>query len=65
MVMVRVRVRVGVRVIFCVVLFVLYFSCCIFPYCIYSLDIKLTLIMIKIDVTQETTAQLRSDKREL
>ena len=65
MVMVRVRVRFGVRVVFCFVLFVLYFSCCIFLYCIYSLDSNLTLIMINIDVTQETTAQLRSDKREL
>ena len=65
--MVRVRVRVRVRVIFCAVFFcvaffMLYFLCCIFLHCIYSLNIELTLTMQNIDVTQETIAQLRTEK---
>ena len=64
-VMVRVRVKVRVRVIFVLYYSVLYFLCCIFPYCIYSLDSEINSIMQNIDVTQETIAQLRSDKMNL
>ena len=65
--MVMVRVRVIFRaVFFCVVFFTyFYFPHCIFPRYIYSLNNKLTLTMKNIDVTQETTAKLRSNKREL
>ena len=45
--------------------FVLYGLCCLLPYCIYSLDSELTLTMQHIYVAQETTAQLRADKKEL
>ena len=52
---------VRARVIFCVVFFVLSFTILY----IYSLDSELTLTMQNIDVAQETTAQLRADKKEL
>ena len=58
-------VRVRVRVIFCVVFFCVVFWRCIVLYCIYSLDSDLTLTMQNIDVTQETTAQLRAEKINL
>ena len=62
--MVRVRVIFSV-LFFYIVLFMLYFSCCIFPYSIYSLYSELTLTMQNIDVTQETTSQLRADQNWL
>ena len=44
---------------------VLYSSCCIFTYGIYILDSEITLTIQNIDVTQENTAQLRSEKKEI
>ena len=54
--------------------FVLYFLCCIshvvssrciFQYCIYGLNSKLTITMQNIYVTQETKAEMRSNKKYL
>ena len=42
---------------------VLYSSCCIFTYGIYILDSEITLTTKNIDVTQENTAQVRSEKK--
>ena len=42
---------------------VLYSSCCIFTYGIYILDSEITLATKNIDVTQENTARVRSEKR--
>ena len=54
----------GLGLFFVLYFCVLYFSCCIFSWYIYSLDSELTLTMQNIDVRHETTAQLRADKKE-
>ena len=63
--MVRVGLGLGLGLFFVLHFSVSYFSCCIFPYYIYILNSEITLTMQNIDVTQESTEQLRANKKEL
>ena len=63
--MIRVTVTVIFRIVFFRVFFHVVFFVLYFPYCIYGLNSELTLTIQNIDVTQETTEQLRYKRKKI